>query len=569
MGDVAKTSPDPAGNGQGVCHFAGRTLDLNDHVLLAADGTPVDLTRGELALLRALARRPGHALTRDQLLDAISGRGGFAFDRSVDMMVARLRRKLGDNGRSPRLIVTVPGVGYRLAVQVAPGPASGGLAGPAEAMSAGALSPMRPWLRWRLVAAVMFVGVLAGLVGTYGAGGSRTPTEPVTTVILPFVNVGGDIEQAYFAEGVAAHLAIQLGSFPVMRVVAPTATAAVGRGPVEAARAVGADYAVQGEVLRGPGRIRITAQLYDARTGIAAWGDRFDVAGADPIALQEEIADRIYRSIAGFRGIVHQEAVREAWRKATPDLDEYDYVLRGHHFYLRFTKEDVLTARGIWQAGLDRYPASALLRGKLAWTHIWMVMNSQTDDRSADIETAWQLARAAERIEPKSPMTEYLLHYAMAFLYQLRDDGFGRSLGEADAAYRFAPYDTMLRTDLAFLLANAGRLEEAVAMAQWAVEHEASPPDFYWNNLGWALYLGGRYDEAIAATRRAGASAFAPQIAASLVALKREGEAHDAMVGWLAANPRDSVAVEAQWPLIEPYEAEWLKALRTAGLPEK
>ncbi|MFO1049160.1 MAG: winged helix-turn-helix domain-containing protein, partial [Geminicoccaceae bacterium] len=185
MGDAARTSPATAGDGQGVCHFDGRTLDLDGHVLLDADGAPVDLTRGELALLRALARRPGHALTRDQLLDAISGRGGFAFDRSVDMMVARLRRKLGDSGRSPRLIVTVPGVGYRLAAQVAPGPAPGG---PAESGSTGAVPSKRSWFawRWRLVAAVMFVASLAGLVGTYGVGRSRTPTEPVTTVILPF-----------------------------------------------------------------------------------------------------------------------------------------------------------------------------------------------------------------------------------------------------------------------------------------------------------------------------------------------------------------------------------------------
>ena len=574
MGDTARRSSDEhggVGDAQGVCHFDGLTLDLNGHVLLAADGTPLDLTRGELALLRALARRPGHALTRDQLLDAISGRGGFAFDRSVDMMVARLRRKLGDNGRNPRLIVTVPGVGYRLAAQVAPGPAPGGSAGPAETTSAGGLPPMGPWLRsrWRLVAAVMFVGVLAGLVGTYRVGGSRTPTEPVTTVILPFANVGDGVETAYFAEGVAAELAIQLGSFPVMRVVAAPAAALAGRGPVEAARAVGADYAVQGEVLKGPDRIRIITQLYDARTGIAAWGDRFDVAGADPIAMQEEIADRIYRSIAGFRGIVHQEAMRQAWRRATPDLDEYDYSLRGYHYYLRFTKDDVLTARGIWQAGLDRHPGSALLRAKLAWTHVWMVMNFQSEDRAADLEAAWRLARAAERSEPKSPLTEYVLHYAMAFLYQLRDDDFGRSLAEADAAYRFAPYDSMLRSDLSFFLANAGHLDDAVAWAQWAVDHEANPPDFYWNNLGWALYLAGRYEEAIAATRRAGANALGPQIAASLVALKRVSEAQAVMAEWCARNPADSIAFEALWPLIEPYKAAWLGSLRAAGLQEQ
>lgn len=578
MGDAARVSSNDGhatGDGGGVLRFAGRTLDPDGHVFLDGDGAPVGLTRGEFALLLALARRPGLVLTRDQLLDAISGRRRFAFDRSIDMMVARLRRKIGDDGHKPRLIATVPGIGYKLAASVTACPRPPESAGPGGEVEPGAgmLGQQRRRIGRRGLAFALaaLAGVaLTMLAAMRGMGGADPiATEPVTTVVLPFANLGGPDEQGYFARGVAAHLAIQLGSFPVMRVIAaPVGTEIAGRSPVAIARALGADYVVEGGVLKGTDRVRITAQLYDARSGIAVWGDRFDAAGIDPIAMQEDIADRIYRSVSGFRGIVHQDEIRTAWRKATPDLGEYDYVLRGHEYYLRFTREDVLAARRIWQAGLERYPGSALLRGKLAWTHVWMVMNLQTDDMPAEVEAAWQLARAAERVEPKSPMTVFLLHYIMAFLYQLHDNDFARSVEEAREALKLAPYDPLLRTDLSFFMANAGHQADAVDWARWAVAHEADPPAFYWNNLGWALYLAGRYEDAIAATRRAGESAYGPQIAACLVALGRGPEARQTIAAWLKLNPHDSIAAQARWPLVEPGKATWLAALRSAGLPE-
>lgn len=76
------------------------------------DGAPLDLTSGEFLLLSALASRAGRILTRDQLQDALGGGSAGAFDRSVDIMVSRLRTKLGDDPRDPRYIRTVRGTGY-------------------------------------------------------------------------------------------------------------------------------------------------------------------------------------------------------------------------------------------------------------------------------------------------------------------------------------------------------------------------------------------------------------------------------------------------------------------------
>ena len=76
------------------------------------DGAEIELTPIEFDLLAHMAKRPGRALNRDQLLDAVSGREYEVFDRSVDVHISSLRRKLKDDPKSPRFIKTVRNIGY-------------------------------------------------------------------------------------------------------------------------------------------------------------------------------------------------------------------------------------------------------------------------------------------------------------------------------------------------------------------------------------------------------------------------------------------------------------------------
>jgi two-component system OmpR family response regulator len=83
-------------------------------------GAPVQLTTFEFALLRALAERAGRVLTREQILQLVHGVSDDAFDRSIDVHVSRLRTKLQDDPRSPKLLKTVRGIGYMFAPQDKP-----------------------------------------------------------------------------------------------------------------------------------------------------------------------------------------------------------------------------------------------------------------------------------------------------------------------------------------------------------------------------------------------------------------------------------------------------------------
>ena len=92
--------------------FEGWMLDAAHRRLHAPDGTPVELTGGEFGLLLALLEHPGRVLNRDQILDLTRGREAGPFDRSVDIQVSRLRRKLADDPKHPALIRTVRSGGY-------------------------------------------------------------------------------------------------------------------------------------------------------------------------------------------------------------------------------------------------------------------------------------------------------------------------------------------------------------------------------------------------------------------------------------------------------------------------
>jgi class 3 adenylate cyclase len=101
-----------------ILSFEGFTVDLAGRSLRDGDGNEVPLTRAEFALLVVLARHPGRVLSRDQLLDAALGRRAEPYDRSIDVLVGRLRRKIEPDPKVPRYIVTVLGEGYKFAGQL-------------------------------------------------------------------------------------------------------------------------------------------------------------------------------------------------------------------------------------------------------------------------------------------------------------------------------------------------------------------------------------------------------------------------------------------------------------------
>ncbi|MBV8185949.1 MAG: response regulator [Alphaproteobacteria bacterium] len=101
-----------------VLEFAGWRLDVTQRQLVSPDSALVSLRASEFELLLALAERPQRVLTRDQLLDLARGRSASSFDRSIDILISRLRRKIEADPKEPALIRTVRNGGYVLSVAV-------------------------------------------------------------------------------------------------------------------------------------------------------------------------------------------------------------------------------------------------------------------------------------------------------------------------------------------------------------------------------------------------------------------------------------------------------------------
>jgi two-component system, OmpR family, response regulator len=108
----------PAGGGAQQLRFAGWTLDLAVRQLVAPDGVVVALSGAEFKLLTVFVEHPNRVLDRNQLMDLTVGRDGAPFDRSIDVQVSRLRVRLRDDAREPRIIKTVRNEGYVLAAVV-------------------------------------------------------------------------------------------------------------------------------------------------------------------------------------------------------------------------------------------------------------------------------------------------------------------------------------------------------------------------------------------------------------------------------------------------------------------
>ena len=102
-------------------HFAGYTLDRAARRVLASDGTEVVLTSGEFDLLAVFALHPGRVLSRDFLLEQTRGREAAPFDRTIDVQIGRLRKKLEADPQDPQILKSVRGAGYVLVAPVSAG----------------------------------------------------------------------------------------------------------------------------------------------------------------------------------------------------------------------------------------------------------------------------------------------------------------------------------------------------------------------------------------------------------------------------------------------------------------
>jgi hypothetical protein len=263
---------------------------------------------------------------------------------------------------------------------------------------------------------------------------------------------------------------------------------------------LGVGYVLEGSVRKEGDKLRIVAQLIDAKNGEHIWAERFDRSGADPWALQDQITGMIVSALTGEKGALMEAQHRQAWGKGAT-LDEYDYYLRGHDQLMKYTKAGIERSGEIWREGLAKFPNSPLLRVKLGWHHMVRAYTFVSDDPRSDVRKAGELTRQVLANEQLSPQVSRLAIWLMSYvLVQERD--FDGAFAAANKVVASAPFDMFVLSRLIMVLVQVGRPHEAL---EWADHVAARDPSLGWSynyGKGWALLISERFGEAIEALKQ-------------------------------------------------------------------
>src|SRR5262245_4715848 len=176
-------------------------------------------------------------------------------------------------------------------------------------------------------------------------------TNP-SIAVLPFDNLSGDQTQDYFAQGITEDVTLALGRFSDLSVIAREAVQQY-KGQVLKTGELNADlgvrYALQGSVRRDGDRVRVTATLSDAMTGVQLWADRYDGEVKDVFAVQDDITQKVVGTLAiKINDIERQRSLA----KPPENLQAYDYLQRGWDSYRRSTRADNREARRMFEQGI-------------------------------------------------------------------------------------------------------------------------------------------------------------------------------------------------------------------------
>ena len=512
-----------------IIHFDGLTLDLSGHSLIDVRGNEVKLTRGEFALLAVLARRPGQVMSRDRLLDAVSGRSAETFDRSIDNLVARLRRKIESDTKKPRLIITVPGAGYKVFLPRA----------------------------------------------TCVQASSTTAASRLSVLVLPFAYPGGS-ELAGFAEGVTTMLIAALKHIAGGTVLGQDAAAkrAASFAVQEIGREVGVRYVVRGGVRRAGEHLRVNSDMTDARKGVQIWADCIDGKVADLFAFENEVVARIARAIDMELVEVESRSGRD--RRGGPDLS--DLVTSGQSFLNRpRSAENLCRAREFFQRALrldDRCPEAT---AGLAQTHISDALCCANPDPAGQVRLADALAtRALET----SPRFAYAYHVkGLVLAVQRRHE---QSLAAFDMAVQLNPSLAPAHAEIGFTKYVLGRGESALAHAYdgLALARRISPRDPVLANwlygLGAAHVQAGENAQAICLLNKSiGLNPLPPALAYLAAAYALAGDqaqARNAVGDFTRKWPKETMQTFTMRTQVNRQKfahSQVYAGLRTAGLPER
>lgn len=312
-----------------------------------------------------------------------------------------------------------------------------------------------------------------------------------TIAVLPFTNLSSDREQTYFADGITEDIITELSRFRGLFVVARNSSFAFRGKPhgMEAiAKELGVSFVVEGSVRKSSGRVRISAQLVNAATGVEIWAERYDRDICDIFAVQDDVARTVAATLEGKIA----SAIAEHSKRQTPgNIAAYECLLRARKLLDGYDGE---TAEPFLRRALasdPNYAQAHALMAMACWIRFFF------NHRPEDIAEAISFGKAAVALDPAD--TTGHMHLGFSYL-------FAREFDLADVhsqkAVDLNPSDMLALSLRAHFLCRVGRCKEALDAVDVVIKHDPLPPDWYWENRSVILLTMENYEEALSAVRR-------------------------------------------------------------------
>src|SRR5438874_2191631 len=322
--------------------------------------------------------------------------------------------------------------------------------------------------------------------------------------VLPFENLSDEKQNAFFTDGVQDEILTDLAKIADLKVISRTSVMQYKSGVARNLRKIGEElgvtHVVEGSVQRAANKIRVNAQLIDARNDAHLWAQTYDRDLADVFAIQSEIAKAIADQLQAKLSPSEKKAIEQP---PTTDLAAFDLYSRAKSLLLTTAfiatgEPDMRKAIELLDEAVKRDPSFFDSYCQLAYAHEQLYAVTGSDHTPARLALAEAALQAATRLRPDAGQT----HLARAqYLYFGRRDYAG-ALVELESARRVLPNDSLLFELTGYILRRRGQQEEGLRNLQRAVELD--PRNFYTlQQIALSYEYLGRYAEAIAAFDRA------------------------------------------------------------------
>ncbi|MFZ0393066.1 MAG: winged helix-turn-helix domain-containing protein [Terracidiphilus sp.] len=315
--------------------------------LLCRQGVRLRLRGQPLQVLEILLERAGDVVTREELLSRIWPADTFVdFDHSLHNAIARIREVLGDSAENPRYIETLPRRGYRYIGPVedaqAPSASVEEADDPGKVVSLAAPEKRKSRLTVVVRAFILCTVIAFGLIAWIEWRSVRAIPAAVpihSLAVLPLSNLSGDPSEEFFSDGMTDQLITDLAKVGSLRIISRTSVMQY-KGTLkslpEIARELNVDAILEGSVIRSGQRVRVTAQLLEARTDRHIWAETYDRDSGDVLKLQEEVASAIAQQVRAQITPAQQE---QMGRAVAVNPAAYDAYIQGLlYFTTEFTK---------------------------------------------------------------------------------------------------------------------------------------------------------------------------------------------------------------------------------------